>query len=250
MERFILLSTAIIALLHDVCVSEVNITCRHVEKGSPVVIHFLWKPNSLEDTVIVSEIEGSRSSPMMICHVQDLCQPTNEWVLKSKTNPDSSYEFQLHKTQVTTTTHHTTKMGWTVLDVLAGKPPLMCMYQVYVKAQSIECDFMSEDEIHIFCTTPKVYPKAKCTFYISAKDQISFELDNVIDSHHNKSDYYVSSCTAIKPILLHEIGLYKVQAIIYPNVTGTKSDITYGTNITKEINFHNCLLCLVDQVIV
>ncbi|XP_055866990.1 uncharacterized protein LOC106073608 isoform X3 [Biomphalaria glabrata] len=209
MNYYMVIDFLVIFWLRIFCVSEVNIACRHVEEMSPVVIDILWVTFDSNDSLVVYE----NTSLIMICIIPFFCKLTNsKWVLQNKENSEPPYKIEVHQ----------------------------------VKPVENQCLSLSKDEINIFCTTKRVYPKAKCTFYISYNGQRAFEFENVIYSHKNETGYSVSNCNAIKPIQLTEIGTYRVEAIIYPNISNDKSDVVYGTNISTEIIFKSPYITLVN----
>ncbi|XP_055866989.1 uncharacterized protein LOC106073608 isoform X2 [Biomphalaria glabrata] len=243
MNYYMVIDFLVIFWLRIFCVSEVNIACRHVEEMSPVVIDILWVTFDSNDSLVVYE----NTSLIMICIIPFFCKLTNsKWVLQNKENSEPPYKIEVHQGTALAQRNLVPKIGeWEVIDVVTLKQEV-CRYQVYVKPVENQCLSLSKDEINIFCTTKRVYPKAKCTFYISYNGQRAFEFENVIYSHKNETGYSVSNCNAIKPIQLTEIGTYRVEAIIYPNISNDKSDVVYGTNISTEIIFKSPYITLVN----
>ncbi|XP_059177967.1 uncharacterized protein LOC131957247 [Physella acuta] len=137
-------------------------------------------------------------------------------------------------------------LGMSQVDIYTADVIFTCHLKVYYKPRDVTCTVEAKkNELHIQCTTVKVYPAAKCFFSMIIDGNPVHQLYTVTYRHTQlpgspgTPEYFSTQCSITVPVVAE--GHYELRVTVYPNVTDRDKDGTYGENTTVILN----LVCII-----
>ncbi|CAL1527423.1 unnamed protein product [Lymnaea stagnalis] len=135
---------------------------------------------------------------------------------------------------------------------LTGSKNYSTVYKptVIVRPYNVSCtDNQDNDSVMVACKSSRGYPIPKCDFRI-LKNTDSMVLHNTTDSFNdeylnNNKLYYRSECVFKIPKSYFQTTFYLL-VTMYPNITGSDSDMVYGSNYTHKIEL-KCITSTADS---
>ncbi|KAH9512197.1 hypothetical protein Btru_041086 [Bulinus truncatus] len=125
-------------------------------------------------------------------------------------------------------------------DTVIENNPIYYNPVVIIKADNISCTSKTDSQYFLAeCNVSRIYPQGICLF-TSNEAELTNELWNDYTSSENieyqNKLFYFTKCTLRVPngILLH--ARYSIAVSVYPNITGTDSDVMYGVSRTIPFN--------------
>ncbi|KAI8780005.1 polymorphic transmembrane cluster 2 transmembrane protein 2 [Biomphalaria glabrata] len=173
---------------------------------------------------------------ILFCYLPRPCDVTFENHYNVTTNIRSpQFEIELTVYNVTRAGVLSTEAEWNLEtnDKEYGKQRQSFNISVYNKGKEPTCNqYYNTDGIFISCSISDLYPEIRCHLTVKHYQEVLIDSTNfVYNSEIGKSK---SRCTYHLSHL--KSGSYQAAIIVYPNVTGTKQDMKYGTQRSLNIS--------------
>ncbi|CAL1532938.1 unnamed protein product, partial [Lymnaea stagnalis] len=118
------------------------------------------------------------------------------------------------------------------------------------KVSNLKCiKMLSADGLSLSCSSWRVYPEAKCDYYVSINGR---KMDLKLITTYSNVElpglyiYFNSTCSVFISKLNLSPGAYTINVTMYPNVTGTTSDISYGQHTSLSLKLEHPSVILRD----
>ncbi|CAL1546701.1 unnamed protein product [Lymnaea stagnalis] len=126
-------------------------------------------------------------------------------------------------------------------DVIYIYPIFSCMFLIFTNFRNIPCSkHMVADELHVNCSTHKIYPRAKCLFTLdlihaqSGVTSTNVTFENIRMS--GDPTYYVFTCRIVVRFPDVPRGVHTASVAVYPSLTGDDKFIEFGANVSLTVN--------------
>ncbi|GFR88294.1 hypothetical protein ElyMa_002513800 [Elysia marginata] len=231
-------------------------TCGPIEEGQSTALTCDVNTAGCSESIVVAwRTEETGTSEVVSCNSNSCGGPYGSDFPTTMSSTRST----LTISSVSRVTPFNMETKWTCNPCRRGYRTVCDKFQVYAKPQNLSCT-LSENtgsgditSVTVTCSTSKVYPEAKCSFFKetnSGGNGVKVNNDPVY-SHSTipvtatTPVYYISQCSVTVPVQDLGEGTHSFQGYIYPGVTGGKNNV-YGITLDKTVTLifpqvsHSC----------